>query len=748
MLPFQPNAQATAEERQAEPATPRKASDDINQQPRHDAPQTQSGGLAGDDRDAENVSEASTAPANPVVLDPNMALAVYRAPSVLPSEDVTSYGGPSLVPPTLSTWDNVPTPRTTKSMEWPELPLHLQFDQKIRNTPFEVRPEGSSTSSTTVTPQQDSENTLPLPWKYEFWWKDGALHSSWGPLRSARVSYSRQSIEISGATVGGSNGISESTHPPTALVARSDVSLHDAMRLEDEAYWAMRQRRGALAEFLVAHYWITHSPQRANRRNGETGQHSTNLPGPAPYTSTISARPSAKRGSSRRLVNGGGSGSGEDDDQDDGDDRFLSAQDLVLKRTRYLACPFQKWRPQNYKHCFYRLRYVYEVKNHVLANHFAPRCPECHRCFRTKRALTVHCTGTGCGARLTPDPAPDRISEQQRAIIRKRPVRKSVEQQWRDLFTTLFPNEPQPRDIYLDRRAEDAMEYISHHYHRCCRNVLHTHQAERARDDPFWYQFDTLEAQREAVAEQFIPTLMFDFNAQEHSDWSPALALDSDSRDRAPDTVATGSSLSPPGENQNQSLAPGITPSTLDSLRQLHGEHTGPRHFQPLGPLHAGPTWHLGSQFNVQPTIPMSHVHHAELDYQPITTQVVEQQPLVLPQLGQDVDLQLHRPPNEDLFAVAPQHNDGNTMFQPVPYSNNSSSSINPAISTGFPAVGWVTGPPFVLGPQGFAPVAVAGSFLYAPTPTNGTCDNSTTGYIPPSSHVMGGGGAEYPAPL
>lgn len=654
--------------------------------------------------------------------DPNLAPAVYQAPSVLPSEDLTSSGGPSLVPPTLATLDNIPIQQPTRSGMWPELPLHLEFDEKIRNTPFEIEPEGLSISSTTVTAGEDLENPSPLPWKFEFQWEDGVLHFSRGPLRSALVSSPRQPTEISSATAGDSSGISESTHATTVLAPRSNVSLHTAVHLESVAYWAMRERRGELSRILIDHYWRTHTSQGANQRNQETSQHITNFSRSAPHTTATPARPSTRGGSSRRLANSGGSGGGEDgDENDDHDDRFRHSERPVLERTRHFACPFQKWRPDIYKRCFHRHRNVCEVKRHVIDRHYLLRCAECHHGFRTPLALTAHSADTGCGARPTPNTTPGHISEQQRATIRKRPRGKSLERQWRDLFATIFPNEPQPRDVYVDRHADNVMQHITYHYHICCRHFLHMHQAERVRDDPFFEQFDTLEAQRDSVAAELTSLVTYDLGNQELSDWSPPFALHSDSRNYAPGTVAPGLSLFPPDSNQNQSLAHGFPPM-LDSPRlENHSESTGLYNLQPLGPSHVpplSPPWHLGSQFNIQP-INLSNVNHTGLDHQLMTTHVVEQQPPVVPQLGQDFGAPLHRLPNEDLFAAVPQH-----MFQPGPHNDNNNGGINQATSIGSSTVAV---PPFLPGTHGLAPAAEAGSYLYAPIPTNDACDNATT---------------------
>lgn len=684
-----------------------------------------------------------------------MSFAMYRAPSVPPSEDLASSGGPSLVPPTLATVDNVPTPLPTRSEGWPDLTHQFESDetlQKIRNQPFELEPEELSTSSVTATAEGGTENSYPLLWRVEFRWEDGILHFVGGRPGSMPILFSRQSTVVSDATVGDatvgdSDGISESTLTSAAqhalvLSLGSDIpsQIAVALEIEEEAYWAREQRREELAKLLVDHYRRTHTAQGANPRNRETSQHTTSFPSFAPYTIATPVRRSPTGRFSRRLVNGGGSGGGEDDDPDDGNHGFRHREGPVLERTRHFACPFQKWRPQIYKQCFHRHRHVSEVKKHVIKRHYLRQCPRCHRHFNRKLALAAH-HDRGCDARPAPDSTPGHISAQQLAIIRKRPVNKSLEQQWRELFATIFPNEPQPRDIYVDRRADDAMQQIANHYQDCCRHVL---QAEQARmDDPWLGRFDTLEAQRDAVAEQFIPLVMYDFESQETSDWSRAFALNASFPNNGPGTAATDSSLLPPDNHQIQSLAHSSFALMRDSLAQNHSDLTGIYNLQLSGLSRAPPLpsdWHLGSQFCIQPINPPD-ANHAALDYPSTNAHVVGLQAPVVPQLGHYIDAQLQPQANNDVSVVAPQY-----MFQQSPIRNNGSiniGSINRVSSFGSSTVAW---PSFLPGTSRLPAGVVASSSLQAPMLTDGAYGTVTTtafGYNPSVSHSMGEPGFE-----
>ncbi len=690
---------------------------------RGDAPQIH---LAGD---AENGSETGTAPAIPVNPDPNMPLSVYREPSVLPSEDLTSsFGGPSLTPSNLATSDNVRMPRPTRSVEWPELHLHLEDDEKIRNTPFEIEPEALPMSSTTVT-AGGVENQFPLPWKLEFRWEGGQVNFSC-PHGSVLVSFSRQSIAISSAAFGSSNGFSESTHVSAVLVLGDDVCLNTAVWLEDEAYWARKVRRGALVRLLIDHYLRSHTSQGANRRNGETagGQHSTTSPSSAPFLTTTPVRPSAGGGSSRHLVNGGGSGGSEDDDPGDGGrDQSRNPENPVRAQKCYFACPYQKYRAhlELFKQCFNLYRDPSEVKGHIFEKHYVLRCPECHRPVKTPRALAQHSANTGCGGNPTPDPTPGNISEQQYAELKKKPRGQNREQQWRNIFRIIFPNEPQPCDIFVDGRADKAMQQIARDWQTCCRLVLPVHQAQQARDDPFSDQFDTPRAQREAVAKEFTPWLMLELHGQEPLHWSLPLAPDLNTRNYSPGTFAPGSSPLPSDRHQPELELNICCPLTLDALRQNDREFAGfYSNFQAgrssrVSPL--PPDWLPGSQVNMQPITPFN-VGHAALGYQPMTANALEQPPPVVPQLGQDFDAQLHPLPNEDVFETGSQQ-----MFRPGSHNhdsnNNDNDGMNIVMSTYSSTLAGVA---FSPGTHGLSPAAVAGGCWSALIPTNDAYGNAT----------------------
>ena len=112
----------------------------------------------------------------------------------------------------------------------------------------------------------------------------------------------------------------------------------------------------------------------------------------------------------------------------------------------FYACPFQFLRPQEFPRCSLRLRNVSEVKRHLIKSHYL-HCPKCQRPFEDQPHLTAHYHKMGCDNT-------GHISEEQLATIKKRPNSNSTdEQRFWDVFTTIFPGNPEPQTI-LDREGE------------------------------------------------------------------------------------------------------------------------------------------------------------------------------------------------------------------------------------------------------------------------------------------------------
>ncbi|KAK0752976.1 hypothetical protein B0T18DRAFT_385114 [Schizothecium vesticola] len=644
MLPFrpQPAQHASTEEAQSGSATPRKNSDDESHDHSLHA-------VSEDVPDTTEVSMRLTIPATP---DSNIPLAAYRTPSILPSEDVTSSGGLSFAQSSIDIFVR----RSAGPSVWPELSPHPEYPQATGEVELELLSDHSPGPSATTTARQDPEDRLCFPWRHEFWWEDGVLQSTGGPVKSKHRPYSSpRSSQAGGTATGGSIGMLEPTRAPIVTTERSAISLPTAVFLEEEAYWDMRWRRGQLVKRFVDHFWRTHPPQRGNQQNQGNARQFNNCPRPGPYTRDTRDKPSTGGGSSRRLFNDEGNGNNSEGDDQDDDDLPPLSERPAGKRSKYLACPFQKWRPQHFEHCYNNHRYLSDVQRHVEKTHYISRCPTCHSVYRTPLTLQLHLFNSRCDGRPILDLTPGHITEQRLAAVRELSARSGTEQQWRAMFGILFPNEPQPPSIYVGRRAKELIQYIVRYAERHRPVVFPQLQAQLAHDIPSLYRSENAEALLLAAVQQFVPTLMLEIMAQDVPDWPPWAVPDSDS-----DTDPADTALSRPLPGwQNWGLGP--MARGLESLAELDESSQPPE--QP----YIASSLHSNSQLAHQPIAPLPCIQAVELGYQPTATYPMDQAALLFPQLvGQDFTPQFYSVPNEDFLALAAHQNDGDT-FQPHP---------------------------------------------------------------------------------
>ena len=668
MLPFrpQPAQHASTEEAQSGSATPRKYSDDVGNpdnpilvwriihadwsfylQESHDHSLQV---LSEDDSDTTEPSSRLTIPAIP---DSNIPLAAYRTPSILPSEDVTSFGGLSFAQPSIDIFVR----RRAEPMVWPELfqlSPHPEYPRAIGEAELELLSDHSPGPSATTTARQDPEDRLCFPWRQEFWWKDGVLHSPVGPVKSTyRPPCFPRSSQDGDATAGGSIGVLEPTSAPTVMTERSGISLPTAVHLEEEAYWGMRWRRGHLVERFMDHFWRTHPPQRGNQQNHGNARRFNNCPRPGPYTRGTRDKPSTGGGSSRRLFNNEGNGNNSEGDDQDDDDLPPLLERPAGKQPKYLACPFQKWRPQHFENCYKNHRYLSDVQRHVEQTHYISRCPTCHGTYRTQLTLQLHLSHSRCDGRPILGLDPGHITEQQFAAVRELSARSGTEQQWRAMFGILFPNEPQPLSIYFESRTEELLQFIVRYVKRYRPSVFPQIQSQLAHDILSLYHYEDAAALLQAAIQEFIPRLMAEIMAQDIPDWPPSSVPDSDS-----DTDPTDTALSQPlPGGQNWGLGPMAL--ELESLAELD-EST-----QPPEQPYIVPSLHSNSQLARQPVAPLPCIQTVELGYQPTATYITDQPPFLFPHLvGQDFTPQFYSMPNEDFSALAAHQNDGDA-FQP-----------------------------------------------------------------------------------
>lgn len=117
---------------------------------------------------------------------------------------------------------------------------------------------------------------------------------------------------------------------------------------------------------------------------------------------------------------------------------------------RLLACPYYKWKPLSYKSCRSRvLDEVHRVRDHLFRSHIIPiHCAICYTEFAETKERDVHYRAQACAKQ--PEKEFECMCPETEKKIRKRVnQRLSQQDQWNEMYRTLFPGAPVPASPYL-----------------------------------------------------------------------------------------------------------------------------------------------------------------------------------------------------------------------------------------------------------------------------------------------------------
>lgn len=143
----------------------------------------------------------------------------------------------------------------------------------------------------------------------------------------------------------------------------------------------------------------------------------------------------------------------------------MSSDELLRPRKRprkqptgnpvYLACPFLKNNPQHRKCRHHQLTKISCVKEHIQRVYKTPpHCRRCNKVFQTEDQLHEHVRSTICELRsYTP---PGGVTEKQIFQLQNSvDPKKSPEDQWYEVFDTIFPEGQRPMSVYLNSDSQD-----------------------------------------------------------------------------------------------------------------------------------------------------------------------------------------------------------------------------------------------------------------------------------------------------
>lgn len=145
----------------------------------------------------------------------------------------------------------------------------------------------------------------------------------------------------------------------------------------------------------------------------------------------------------------------EDGDQDERRRRFDSHRSESDpddgKNERSFACPYCKWRPVTYGNCQRAvLKEISRVKQHLFRIHVAPiHCVHCYTQFESSELRDAHLLQRSC--KTAPRRNTEFMTEDMMNRIRKRvDPKKTKSEQWYAIYAVLFPEDPLPKDPYVD----------------------------------------------------------------------------------------------------------------------------------------------------------------------------------------------------------------------------------------------------------------------------------------------------------
>lgn len=158
-------------------------------------------------------------------------------------------------------------------------------------------------------------------------------------------------------------------------------------------------------------------------------------------------------------------GNDEDGDQDERRRRFdahrseSDAEDG--KNERSFACPYCKWKPVTYGDCrMCVLKEISRVKQHLFRKHVGPfQCVHCYAEFKTSELRDAHLLQRSCTT--VPRRTMEYMTEDMRHRIKKRvDPKKTKREQWYEIYAILFPDDPLPKDPYLDEVISTELDAL------------------------------------------------------------------------------------------------------------------------------------------------------------------------------------------------------------------------------------------------------------------------------------------------
>ncbi|CCT68338.1 uncharacterized protein FFB20_00311 [Fusarium fujikuroi] len=214
---------------------------------------------------------------------------------------------------------------------------------------------------------------------------------------------------------------------------------------------ALQKTVNNIVEILVDYYCRSYAPQKqslAAKRKLADKSSSTSTKSSRASIKRKGAKPGSRKG---QAIDGDGE---SEDEESSGNRQSPSETDTPVEQILFLACPFMKWNPREYRHsCIKKLRDMHGLKKHIQEKHFVNHCPKCFmRPSEDTKVIPPHPCIEMSG--LSSRPTAGLITVDMQAAIKERPgARLPQKEKWERLFKIIFPQEPIPSSPYLDHEV-------------------------------------------------------------------------------------------------------------------------------------------------------------------------------------------------------------------------------------------------------------------------------------------------------
>lgn len=332
-------------------------------------------------------------------------------------------------------------------------------------------------ASPAVLPAAEDRGPHLFPWSYEFSWKDSQLCFGNDPLEAVGTLDDR----LSKVSPGSELALSDSHESPPGLTTHvvlpdeflalhvagiggfmEDLSSIRSSSLLDDinaagvcdpvAEITAYKLADWIVELLLDDFLRSHpSWQSEGRAAGAPQENTDNASDDQTGEGHRPNREARDISQSLKRKTPGGDGGSEDEDEGFLDRRRKPSSTGKAKESRRWACPFAKWKPEEYK-CKVSPKKIKDLKPHIKRMHWREHCDKCWMIYPEDEGKINHfCRQSNSLTKAPPGLMTRKMRDE---ISKHESSRMSHEEQWRRIYGVLFPGEQCCYNPYVDEATD------------------------------------------------------------------------------------------------------------------------------------------------------------------------------------------------------------------------------------------------------------------------------------------------------